>query len=258
MCLELKTKKERHGSVNLYSVIEKLQKLFGDLVDNQKEPQSEKDGVVLFAMVKSDKTLNAILLLCKKGFGEDATILSRSLFEIYWNLEYILSVKNNSLAKRFWEYDWVVRKEMYDYIKNEPQFQQYLLDGESGNIIREVNDKSDEMQAKYDFKRPFGWSPVSIRKMAEDLGHDSIYKTAYKIQCSLSHFSPRAANEYFKENGDGTLFLDAGPSENLVDVSLYSSGLIYLTILKIFNNHFSKDFDQQLNEVEEEIKSIKR
>lgn len=245
------------GSEQLYFLIERLQKVFNSLIIGLREPLSEKDGVILLAAAKADKTLNAILFLCQNGFGEDATILSRSLFEIYWNLEYIFSIDDNSLAKRFFDYDWVVRKEMYDYIKDKPLFQQIISSKDNEDDIIEVEKQALEMNKKYNFNKPFGWAPISISGMTKIIGHSDIYKTAYKIQCSLSHFNPRSSNEYFKEDG-GFLLINAGASNNLVDVSLHSSAFVYLMILKKFNSHFSRGFEKDLDLIEEEFIKVKQ
>lgn len=236
---------------SLYGLIEKLGEISGNLLKEQLEPSSEKEWILLFAMAKSEKTLNAVVLLCKGGFGEDATILSRSLFELYWSVEYILSREDDYLAKRFFAYDWIARKEMYDYAKTTPFF---LEDGKE--TTKEIEIKAQEMQEKYHFNKYRGWSDKSIWEISELLGHGNIYNTAYKIQCSFCHVNPRAANDYFKKGKDGEFILDAGPSNNLIKESLFSSALVYFGIIKAFNNYFTKGLDENISDMETKIKLI--
>jgi energy-coupling factor transporter ATP-binding protein EcfA2 len=82
----------------------------GDVLDTY---SSEKEAILLFAITKSDKTLNSVILLCNNGMGEDATILSRSLFELSLQIGYIFSQDDDYLAKRYFAYDWVIRMEIF-------------------------------------------------------------------------------------------------------------------------------------------------
>jgi hypothetical protein len=237
----------------LYNTAVEISKVLEKILNGQPEPSSHKEGVLLFVVGKTSKTLDAIVLLCKAGYGEDATILSRSIFELYWFLEYVLSNDNGYLAERFFDYDWVVRQEMYENVKNNPML--LFLKSNQGEI-EEVEQKAQEMQKKHKFSKQFGWSDKSISNISNLLGHSSIYQTAYKIQCSFCHPNPRATNDYFKEGDSGEFILDSGPSSNLVKESLISSLLVYIAILKDFNNTLERGFNDDLNILEARIISI--
>ncbi|MCK9439170.1 MAG: DUF5677 domain-containing protein [Patescibacteria group bacterium] len=238
------------GDNKIYETIEKLQNIFVIVVNKHKEPKHKKDAFFLFAVAKSKKTLEAISLLCQKGFGEDAVILSRSVLELYFSLKYILSVGDDSLAERFFEYDWVVRKEMYD--KNQLNFNLNM----DHKVIQEIIKQYNRVQRKYNFDPKKGWSDISTYKMAEKFGLKGVYNTWYKISCMLSHPNPRSTNEYFKEGNKKELTLSISPSNNLVNESLLSSVFVCLEILKEFNHYFLKNLDNELNKIEDIIKSL--
>jgi len=238
------------GDNKIYEVIEKLQNFFVIVTKKHEEHKYKKDVFFLFAVAKSKKTLEAVSLLCQKGFGEDAVILSRSILELYFSLKYILSVGDDSLAERFFEYDWVVRKEMYD--KNQPNFNSNMDDKKIQEIIKQYN----RVQKKYNFDFKKGWSDINTYEMAKRFGFKGVYDTWYKISCTLSHPNPRSTNEYFKGENKKELTLSIGPSNNLVNESLLSSVFVCLEILKEFNHYFSKNLDNELNKIEDIVKSL--
>ena len=57
--------------------------------------------------------------------------------------------------------------------------------------------------------------------MAGIVGRADQYKTIYRLQCQLSHPSPRGMNTYFNRDSEGFV-MDIGSNENYVEESLVS------------------------------------
>src|ERR1700730_2097772 len=76
------------------------------------QPQTtELNGIFLgLAIGKSYKTHVSILMLACNGYGEDALILIRSLFELVVNTIFILKDEKGARAQRYFDYHWIIRK----------------------------------------------------------------------------------------------------------------------------------------------------
>lgn len=228
---------------NLYKLIDELRGISKRCLVNQSLPEKEKEELLLFAIGKSDKTLMAISLLCKQGFGQDAAMLSRSLFELALTVNYIMSDETDGLIKRFFAYDWVQREEMYDYSKND--------DDEYENIKK----KAEIANKSYQYKKK-GWSKINIYQMAKICGWKNMYKTIYKILCAFTHVNTRSFNDYLKVDDKGNFLVDSGPNESLIDETLILSVYSYLQILYYFDDYFNKGYKNKLNKIEDEINKI--
>jgi hypothetical protein len=92
------------------------------------------------------------------------------------------------------------------------------------------------------------WSDKTIAEMSKEVGREEDYKTAYKIQCILSHSESRSMNEYFKEDGDGSLVIDIGAKTNLIEESLAKNFDLFFSILenadKILSFGLEKEFEK--------------
>lgn len=232
---------------NYYQLINELRNLAEKCLVKHPEPRKEKEAILLYAIAKAEKTLGAIILLCQNGMGEDATILSRTLFELSLTVEYILNDKSNYMAERYLSYDWIQRIKSYAYIKTSTSAG-VLSKPENVRIIEDVEKHAQEAQSKYKYNK-LGWSDISIYKMAELFSKTGLYNTAYSIQCSLSHSNPRTMNDYFKIEND-QLVLNSCSSDNLVGETLVITFSSYYELLTQFNEYFKKGVDEELKKLE--------
>ncbi|MBA7535786.1 hypothetical protein ES705_28044 [subsurface metagenome] len=72
------------------------------------------DYVISLLFSKTFKTYKSINILCKEGYGQDAGILLRSLFEIYVNITYISKDEPEKMAKRYYEYSYIGKKHLVE------------------------------------------------------------------------------------------------------------------------------------------------
>ncbi len=230
--------------VELYDLLIEISDAADKLLKEQSPPQKEKEALLLFAIGKTEKTSKAISFLCQRGFGQDAAMLSRSLFELALTVDYIMSDKSGYLVKRFFAYDWIQRKEMYDYLKN--------YDNQYKNIKKEA----EIAQKKYKYNKYRGWSKISISRMAEKCGWGNMYKTIYKILCAFTHANTRSFNDYLKMDEANNFLVDSGPNTSLIDETLVLSAYSYLQVLYYFDSYFNKDYKSYLKKIEEKIIEI--
>ena len=86
---------------DLFYFNEDLRVIIEPVLDNHPEPKTPKQFFLLYALAKSHKTQAAILLLSEKGFGQDAGILARSIFESAITALYIAKDETGKIVERF-------------------------------------------------------------------------------------------------------------------------------------------------------------
>lgn len=233
---------------------QELRTIVDKVLDKTVNLEGPKDLFATFAIGKAYKTHGAILLLCRQGYGEDASVLARSNFDLLINLLYILADQSDERAYRYFRYDWSQRKKMFDYAKGKPEILEKLRlrvinPLPNDTRIEEVEEQARLAQEKYKYNRN-GWSDKSLHDMAVEVGRIDAYKTVYRLQCQLHHNLSRSLNEYAKKEKDGIVF-DVGQSENWVEESLVVAFDFLYSILSAFSDHFKLSLTTKLKNLED-------
>jgi hypothetical protein len=252
--------------INTLNILLGFNKQLHDLIDAKLEldiaPGDNKDLFTAFAIGKAFKTYEAVGILCRSGYGEDAFMLARTLFELMVTTWYILQDDTDDRLIRYMNYDWVTRKKMYDYVITKDD----LLSGLNKAI--ESENKEDtivEVEAEYKkvmekYKYGMGWSDKSIKDMSEAIGRSDLYNTVYSLQCTLGHTNARSMNEYISITDEGTI-LNIGENWDLVRTTLVVVFDCFFHIAKQANERFKWEAGEQMEELSqkwsEEIGKIK-
>lgn len=237
----------------LISFNQELRNLADKILDKDRTMVGPRDMFTAFAIGKGYKTHEAVLLLSKRGHGEDASILARSLFDLLINLLYIQADKTDGRAYRYFQYDWILRKKMFDHVLGKPEIMKKIQERINNpkpddSTIKEVKEQAKLAQEKHNYTDK-GWSDKSLYDMAQEVGRIDAYKTIYRLECQLDHNATRSINEYAKQSKGGVVF-DVGQSENWVEESLVIDFDFYYSILGAFNSHFKAGFDTELSDLE--------
>jgi len=209
-----------------------------------------KVAFTTFALGKAYKTHGAILLLCKQGYGEDAAILTRSLFDLTITLPYILKDPTNKRVLRYFHYDSIIRKRMYDYVFTVSTFaklfkERQLSPKPGDTSIEEVEKQAKLAQKKYNYGR-MGWSDKPIRQMAEEVGREGVYQTVYYLQSNISHSAARSMNDYVKAHDRG-FTVNIGQSESWLQEDLIATFDFFMAIVDRSNKLLRLGITKQLN-----------
>ena len=223
---------------------------------------NNKDFFMAFVMGKAFKTYEAIGLLCRSGYGEDAFMLARTLLELMVTSAYVLHDETEDTLMRYMSYDWVTRKKMYDYIATKDE----LLTGlnkavESGNkegTLAEIEEEYKKVMEKYKYKN--GWSDKSIKGMSETIGRSDLYNTVYSLQCTIGHTNARSMNDYMNHTEEGTI-LNIGENWKLSRTTLVVAFDCFFHIAKEASSRFGWKIETVLEELakkwSEEVGKIK-
>ncbi|KKR22492.1 MAG: hypothetical protein UT54_C0067G0020 [Candidatus Daviesbacteria bacterium GW2011_GWB1_39_5] len=235
---------------DLFDFNEELRKIVDSVMNKEFHKITPKVALSTFMFGKAYKTHGAILFLCAQGYGEDAAILTRSLFDLSITLLYILKDPTNKRVLRYFHYDSIIRKKMYDYAKTVPTFaklfEERKLHPKPGDTtIEEVEKYAKLVQEKHNYGR-MGWSDKPIRQMAEEIGREGAYQTVYYLQSNITHSAVRTMNDYVKAHDKGYT-VDIGRSESWVEEDLIASFDFFLTIVERSNKLLKLGIAKQLN-----------
>jgi hypothetical protein len=205
------------------------------------------------------------MTLCQEGFGEDASILNRTIFELLITLLYILKDPTDERAYRYYAFDWILREKMFKYAEQKPelllQLEQRALRPKSGDVsIDEVKKMAQEVQKKYSYKG-YNWSDKSLGEMAEEIGRGGQYKTMYRLSSQHTHSHSRVMNDYIKRTKTGFINF-AGISDNWVEQDLvmafdFFSG-IFAAASDQYGWHAEKELDKLYKNYLQVMESINK
>lgn len=242
----------REKYIGLFHFNEELRGIVESVLGKHPHPKGKRQVFLLYALAKSYKTQAAVLFLAKSGYGQDAGILTRSIFELAITTLYIVNDITGGRVERFFDYDWVMRENLYNSVAKDEALSRgaegFKEKDPSGETIETILKKARDVKERYPDLRKFSWSDKKFKEMAEEVGRIDIYKTAYHLQCNLAHPNPRNTNDYFSESG-GRLQVNAGPGDDWVMQSLVAAFDFFITIVGEWNKEFKFALDDKLDDL---------
>ncbi len=211
------------------------------LFDREFHPDGLKEHFLIYSFGKAYKTHSAVLILCKNGYGQDAAILTRSLFELAITTLYILKDPTDKRAEKWFDYDWIRRDKMYEHMKSENRFINLIKDRvkdlEEDPIV-EIKRMAQEVQNKHKYIKGLGWSDKNIFDMTKEVGLESLYPTVYKLHTEIHHSGVGNINDYFSLENDSVIMADVGPSQKWLDETLVAAFHFFSILTKEWDNLF--------------------
>jgi hypothetical protein len=233
-----------------------LKLVFTHYLNAQKE-QSNLDRLLFLFQAKIIKTLKAILLLCKGGFGEDSAQLTRSIFEIFINVLYILKSETKDRTRLFLEYNPIDHYDQLTRLKEKideklilEEYERVLSQYDKKEIDEIRKFRSEKIQ-EYKIKKQIGinkksWSLVTTKQMAIETGNEKLFDQIYWQISQISHPHEKGLENYF-ENRDGKTFFSDHPSSNWISESLIFSSDIFMRFLVIINEYFKLKLNTRID-----------
>lgn len=159
-------------------------------------------GAMFFFFCKAYKSYQAIRVLWRKGFAEDACIIARTIFELSLQARY-MNEDPKPRARLFVEHDPVARYRYYLKLKRSSDTTFVpAIEGRKQELLK-LQQCHDKLKAKYPESK--GWWGQSIAWLAKHLGKntETRYATIYWIQSNLVHSGAPSAKEYMRKVQDG-------------------------------------------------------
>jgi hypothetical protein len=205
-------------------------------------------------LAKACKTHDAMVLLARNGFGEDAAILTRSLLNLVINARWINQAPEERIPA-YIKYEHVLIARLNRKIVEDPR----LVGRDSLDPRTEFKNKqagldaeAREAEKRHGYNH-HGWSGKSIRDMAIELGMTIDYDSLYTLASDLEHSDVASVDDYMTLSPDGRVFVSGNPSENWVRESLFSAHLLLIAIAKLADNILDLGIGAQLVTADEKV-----
>jgi hypothetical protein len=220
---------------SITTVLEKYRdklRLRGDVAEK------DLDLAVSAMFVKGEKTFEAILELCCRGFGEDALTLLRSNINLMINLYYILAEDTAARATAFVAHGHCEQKK-------------YLEIGDRA-MPKEMEQLDWEKIEKFAAE----WKNVSIRTKAEKAKQLYHYNFGYRFYSSIEHSDGWAIFRYVETWDEKGPKLRGEPSDILVDIALPHNFWVMSNIFLGFCSHFKIDEPAIMRELDDKWQTL--
>jgi len=213
--------------------------------------------IALLILVKNRKHFRAVQELCSLGYGEEASILVRSMTNALIDLAYINCNGKIELSRRFILYDWVIKKRKIsnmDIIDKarapKPLSREELKRWEDRK--KEVYAEVEKFNKKFNVKNKNDWSGYTIRTKAEKAGKniELLYHTIYAYNSNIEHGNVDALDKYIKTTDYNEINLLCEASDKYVKRNLSDSFNIFSNIVKIFCKAFRLNNMDKITEQE--------
>ncbi len=245
-----------HASVrkkynHLFLLNNRLRSTAFKLISLQPKINLPKDGIAGHMTAKGYKTHGVVLNLCRNGYGEDALMLTRTLFDSFLIIGNVLEDKTDSTAWQYLHFDDITRLKMFDYIKDKEIYRNELETRKKHPLprqedIEDIAIREVRWLEEYGKEFKYRWhAGKTTGELAEALEMTPYFKVAYNLQSQLVHSLPRTGDYYLTDDGK-RLLLNIEPGEQAVELALISSFNIFVGILDYFNRHFVLGYQEQM------------
>jgi len=222
----------------LFSVNYELQSMVNTIYEKGGYPNNKRNRIASAFLAKSIKTNYAIVKLCKYGYGEDAVILARSIFDILVDLLYMLRFKRDTMLDRYELWDYVIRAKMLN-VEGKTRNQKKLIREREKNpkpgdeSYVEINRHAQKAKKRFKY-RSDTWRPHQLNIMAGKVGMGHAYKTMFKLHSQVVHTAPRIINNYAVVSGNDIHYSSA-PSHLYLEDALIAGFWLSAQVLKKFS-----------------------
>jgi hypothetical protein len=175
------------------------------------------------------KSYQAIRVLWREGFAEDAFIIARTIFELALQARY-MQEDPKPRARLFAEHDPVMRYRYYWKLKKLGDTVFIPAIESRQQELSNLKQRHDRLKANYPENK--GWWGQSIAWLAKHLGKnmETQYAAVYWIQSNLVHSGSPSAKEYMKaEQGALKINCYPAPSDQVMIPLVASQSFLKIT-----------------------------
>lgn len=240
----------------LFNFNQRLNKIVVDRAHAILQFKNTKSNFFIASIIgKAIKTHSAILMLCINGYGEDASVLTRSLFEMLLDVKYILKENTEERLSRYWDHNWKI-KELYlqalsKHFGNAGYDEAQVNEDEREKIIGEAA----RVKQKNNYKGN-GWSDKNRREMAKDVGMLADYDITYKMMSGLTHTDSLGLDSYASLDKNGNPFINMEPSDKYVNETLVSAFEYFFNLVDKWNELLELAMDDDIKKFADEYSTF--
>lgn len=184
-------------------------------------PSNEESPVIASLWAKLYTTYQALYSIAKNGFGYDALVLARTIFEDTVNLGYVAK----DPAQRMQAFKDYAIVEAYEAVK----LMNELYPGRV-SCRRKAQAKAEAEKAIQDHGyKGKGWSGKDLRARARDIGpqmEKTYYQLIYPLSSQYAHAGTQAVSSFW--NAEGPPFVLFGPHPRFIEQALWTGAALCL------------------------------
>ena len=221
-------------------------------LDGKNEEERLYKGIALYFFAKGRKTYQSIKLLCLDKLAEDASVLTRSLFEMVVDLVYVGQEPSRRVL--YCEYEIIQKVKLHRKLeegkkKNDPWCIKILASKGQAQLEAELKEYE---RVKGNYPNKDRWSGESRKDIAEKIGMGWQYNYVYFILSALAHTSPTAVDSYLRFNTSGTLeYRNSEPGD--VERVWNTASIYFLIIINCLNDAFRLCLDDKIKKIDDLI-----
>lgn len=254
---------------SIYKLISRSESFLPDRIEiNSSSNDNLVKVIYTYFLSKYLRTFRAIMLLMESSYGEDAMMLSRSLWEIWIRMLY--TEENEKLAVLLFkvEFGRSMLKDVKRYraVHGSPLPEDFIYidqetfsDEKIKETIEEIKVLSPELAMKllesgYEF-----WPGKSPRKMLEEIDKEQawFYDMGYSLPSDLLHANIGGISNYIKIDGY-TGIPQLTPNGNFSLSTANAAIGMLLQVLQMINTRFKLKKDQEIIELQNGLTVIFR
>lgn len=211
---------------------------------------SDYDRVLQLFFSRTLHTFRAVKLLADHGFGEDALILVRSLYEDTVNLLYISSDPER-LSKLFLEY---AHFRIFKYLQFLEEYYPESLKLEGSETVQNLI--RDYERVRQNYPREDSWSGHSVGQLARRLNLDGLHQSLYKITCDIAHGNVAGVYHLLVTKDNRAINVQSEASLDYATQAVILGAECFRLILNEVNRHFQLPFQDQLEQARQGLAGL--
>lgn len=211
---------------------------------------------VMFSLARKVlKSFGAVMIMCQRGYGEDAMLLARSMLEAAATAA-ILEQHPDKTSDFVDFYPIHEYRLLLELRKYDPKYADEIFSSERAQA---AENGFKELRKRYGIseKRPFfgQWHCSSLPGLLKQLSKPEyrtladLYHLSYRLGSDVAHGSVIDLMGRVHKAPEGYAEVEAGPSTNLVTTALAIAHSVMLVVLAIWNNAMKLGMEDPINEL---------
>ena len=167
-----------------------------------------KSWPLLYLAIQVANLHEAIELLASRGFGREAGILLRSMFEATVNVMWIAQDPDARLD-RYAAYRYFAAEQYRDLGERLPRREEQPLEQrrQYEKESEQVRQEANKVKEQYGFRKGTYWSGKTLKEMAKEVGWLPRYEAIYKIYSDVMHANIGSSQDFVSSSESGTIFI---------------------------------------------------
>lgn len=216
----------------------------------KKGPKHEASLIVMGTVARSDKTFRAILHLCDPatggGFGEQAGMLTRSLFEDMITAHWATKFPERALKQ-------IIEQDQYVALENGRLLKKHKMTRPGMTFLTVTKQEEERLKARYSRG---GWTQKTVPQMVkaiapmwEDEKERRLFKQmhdlGHRVNNTLMHHSARSLDRNVKATSQGVIYTPGRSDSNLAS----ALGMAFWTYVQTLSLVVNPDAQKKLSKL---------